>query len=160
LLPNRKHEVPVTDPSHPARVRITPATHRIWNAEFPSGASFYLRQSDASDAEVPNGAPALSEFDHIVAAVASSLADTFAQALAARGVEIGPGELSVSAVGEVELSARVPVLKRINVTYYLSAAAAADPETADAVWRFHTDACPAYRTIHPQVHVTTAVEFV
>ena len=32
-------------------------------------------------------------------------------------------------------------------------------EDIEAVRRVHGDACPVYRSVHPQVHVTTAVEF-
>jgi uncharacterized OsmC-like protein len=50
------------------------------------------------------------------------------------------------------------VIKRIHVTYRLKADADADREAIDRVLRVHADHCPVYRSIHPQIQVTTSLE--
>jgi uncharacterized OsmC-like protein len=78
-------------------------------------------------------------------------------ALEARGIPAGDGRLQADAVGEVELDGRVLVVKRIDVTYRLTA----DPThhaTIQRVLGFHADRCPVARTIGGCVTISTGVE--
>lgn len=50
------------------------------------------------------------------------------------------------------------VIKRIAVTYHLALDADADVDKVDRAFRAHPPRCPVYRSIHPQIQVTTALE--
>lgn len=52
------------------------------------------------------------------------------------------------------------MLKRIAVTYRLVVDADADRDAIDRVMRVHADACPVYRSLHPQIAITTALDLV
>jgi uncharacterized OsmC-like protein len=78
-------------------------------------------------------------------------------ALEARGIPAGDGRLQADAVGEVELDGKVLVVKRIHVTYRLTA----DPThhaTIQRVLGVHADRCPVARTIGGCVAISTGVE--
>jgi uncharacterized OsmC-like protein len=62
------------------------------------------------------------------------------------------------AVGEVELDGRVLVLRRIAVTYRLRVGPEVDREAVERVLRVHAAACPVYRSLHPQIVISTALE--
>jgi hypothetical protein len=83
--------------------------------------------------------------------------------LEARGVPAAGGRLRSEAVGEVELDAKVLVVKRIHVTYHLvvdEAVAADQAQRAkvDRVLGFHAERCPVARTIGGCVDITTSLE--
>ncbi len=61
-------------------------------------------------------------------------------------------------MGEIEVEGRVLVIKRIHVAYELRVGADVDREAVQRVLRVHADRCPVYRSIHPQIHVTTSLE--
>lgn len=50
------------------------------------------------------------------------------------------------------------VIKRIEVTYQLAVDPDADTEKVDRAFRAHPPRCPVYRSIHPQIEVTTVLE--
>ena len=50
------------------------------------------------------------------------------------------------------------VLKRIHVTYHLRVDDDADREVVDRALRVHADSCPVYRSLHPQIQISTALE--
>ena len=50
------------------------------------------------------------------------------------------------------------VLKRIHVTYHLQVDDDADREVVDRALRVHADSCPVYRSLHPQIQISTALE--
>lgn len=52
------------------------------------------------------------------------------------------------------------IIKRIRVTYRLQVDDDADRETIDRVFGIHANACPVYRSLHPQIEITTALELV
>lgn len=52
------------------------------------------------------------------------------------------------------------MLKRIHVTYRLQVDAGTDREAVERVHGFHAQACPVYRSIHPQIDCTTSLELV
>ena len=78
-------------------------------------------------------------------------------ALEARGIPAGGGRLQADAVGEVELDARVLVVRRIHVTYRL-AADEDQRETSERVLGFHADRRPVARTIGGCVAISTSLE--
>ncbi|HVT18252.1 MAG TPA: hypothetical protein VHQ90_19000 [Thermoanaerobaculia bacterium] len=57
----------------------------------------------------------------------------------------------------VQLEDNVLVIRRIHVTYHLSAAAAA-PATAERVHGFHADHCPIYRSLCKAIAITTELK--
>lgn len=60
----------------------------------------------------------------------------------------------------MEKEGRVLVLKRIAVIYRLVIDPDADRAAVDRVLRVHADACPVYRSLHPQIAITTALDLV
>jgi len=58
----------------------------------------------------------------------------------------------------VEVEGNVLVIKRIHVKMLLEAEPA-QRETAERVHGFFAQACPIYRSIHPQIAVTTELSF-
>lgn len=52
------------------------------------------------------------------------------------------------------------VVKRIHVTYRLQVDADVDRGAIDRVLQVHADSCPVYRSIHPQIQVSTSLELV
>jgi uncharacterized OsmC-like protein len=78
-------------------------------------------------------------------------------ALEARGIPAGGGRLQADAVGEIELDAEVLVVRRIHVTYRLTA----DPTQRPAIERvlgLHANRCPVARTIGNGVAISTNLE--
>jgi organic hydroperoxide reductase OsmC/OhrA len=58
----------------------------------------------------------------------------------------------------VELEGKTLVIKRIHVRFSLECAGD-QRETAQRVHGIYAQACPIYRSIHPQIAVTTEVAF-
>jgi uncharacterized OsmC-like protein len=83
---------------------------------------------------------------------------TFGGALEARNIPAGDGRLSCEAVGEVERDGKVLVLKRIHLTYTLAVESGADRAAIDRAMDSHPERCPVYRSIHPQIRITTSLE--
>lgn len=52
------------------------------------------------------------------------------------------------------------VVKRIHVTYHLVVDEDADRAVIERGHAFHAERCPVYRSIHPQITVTTALRLV
>lgn len=50
------------------------------------------------------------------------------------------------------------VIRRIRVKYSLECPPA-QRETAERVHGFHAQSCPVYRSLHPQIEITTEVAF-
>jgi uncharacterized OsmC-like protein len=101
--------------------------------------------------------PHASTLDYLVVAAAGWLTGTFGGALEARGIPAGDGRLQADAIGEVELDAKVLVVRRIHVTYRLMADEA-QRETIERVLDFHADRCPVARTIGGCVAISTRLE--
>ena len=75
----------------------------------------------------------------------------------ARHIPADRGRLWADVVGEIETEGRVLVIKRIRVTYHLTA----DPaqrETIDRVLAVHADACPVARTLQGCVAIATDLQ--
>ena len=83
---------------------------------------------------------------------------TFGGALEARGIPAGNGRLTSHSVGEIEKDDGVLIIKRIHVTYRLDVDEAADREAIARAMQFHPTRCPVYRSLHPQIAITTALE--
>jgi len=58
----------------------------------------------------------------------------------------------------VELDGKTLVIRRIHVKFTLECAPE-QRETAERVHGFFAQSCPIYRSIHPQINVTTEVTF-
>lgn len=99
--------------------------------------------------------PVSAPMDHLVAAVGACLLTTFGGALATQGIAAGDGRLSATAVGEAKVQTRVLVLQRVHVAYHVDLADELDRGVVDEVFAVHAYACPLYRSVHPQIHVTT-----
>jgi uncharacterized OsmC-like protein len=54
----------------------------------------------------------------------------------------------------------VLIIRRIHVTYQLTVDDAVDRDTVERVHGFHAQHCPVYRSLHPQIHITTSYELV
>ncbi len=65
-----------------------------------------------------------------------------------------------TAVGEIEKHGRVLIIRRIHVTYRLTIDDDVDPAAVDRVHGFHAEHCPVYRSLHPQIHITTSYELI
>lgn len=61
-------------------------------------------------------------------------------------------------MGEVELDGRTLVLRRVHITYRLVVDADVDRAVVARVHGFHAEHCPVYRSIHPQIQVTSELE--
>jgi uncharacterized OsmC-like protein len=60
----------------------------------------------------------------------------------------------------VEVEEKILVLKRIAVTYRLRVDEETDRERLDRAFEHHPAYCPVYRSLHPQIEITTALELV
>ena len=58
----------------------------------------------------------------------------------------------------MELDGKTLVIRRIHVKYSLECASE-QRETAQRVHGIHAQGCPIYRSIHPQITVTSEVAF-
>ncbi len=61
-------------------------------------------------------------------------------------------------MGEIESDGGVLIIRRIHVTYRLQVPADADQAAIDRVLATHERACPVYRSLHPQIQITTSLE--
>lgn len=61
-------------------------------------------------------------------------------------------------VGEIETDGGVLVIRRIHVTYRLSTTNDTDTAVLERVLDVHAQACPVYRSLHPQIAITTSLE--
>lgn len=68
------------------------------------------------------------------------------------------GKLVADATGDVELDGSTLVIRRIHVVLTLEAAEE-HRQTAEKVHGFYAQSCPIYRSIHPQIQVTTELKF-
>ena len=66
--------------------------------------------------------------------------------------------MTAEAAGEVELDGKVLVIRRIHVRMTLKAEEA-QRETAERVHGFYASTCPVYRSLHPQIVITTELVF-
>ena len=79
---------------------------------------------------------------------------TFGGALEARKIKASDRHLTADVRGEIELEDNVLVIRRIHVIYHISAPADAR-ETIERVHRIHAEKCPAYRSLHKAIEITT-----
>ena len=68
--------------------------------------------------------------------------------------------LTSTVTGEVERGGAASVLRKIHVRYRLPVVAEADRATIDRVMGFHAQHCGIYRSLHPQIEITTELELV
>jgi uncharacterized OsmC-like protein len=104
--------------------------------------------------------PLAATLDYIIASAGACLTGTFGGALGVRKVELGDAGLTADVVGEIERTDdNVLVIKRIHVTYHLSSSAA-DKEKVLRAYDVHAEKCPVYRSLHPQITITTEMDWV
>ena len=82
---------------------------------------------------------------------------TFAGALAARGVSPDEGRASCTVNGEVETEEGVLIIKRIHVSFAI-VAPEDKRETIERVHGIFAPKCPIYRSLHPQIQITSSFE--
>ncbi len=79
---------------------------------------------------------------------------TFAGALEARHIPAGGGRLWSEVRGEIEAEEKVLIIRRIHVTYHLTAEAS-QQEAIERVHRIHHNACPVYRSLCKGIEITS-----
>ena len=62
--------------------------------------------------------------------------------------------MTAEAIGEVELDGKVLIIRRIHVKLRLKAGEG-QREVAERVHGFFAANCPVYRSLHPQIAITT-----
>ena len=83
---------------------------------------------------------------------------TFGGALERRGISASNGRLRSITVGEIESDGATLVIRRIHVKYHLSANDELDRSVIKRVMEVHTDGCPVYRSLHPQIEITASID--
>lgn len=83
---------------------------------------------------------------------------TFSGALEARKVDAG--KLSSTVVGDVERGGDASLIRRIHVRYRLPVGPQTDRDKIDRVMGFHVQHCGIYRSLHPQIEITTELELI
>jgi uncharacterized OsmC-like protein len=68
--------------------------------------------------------------------------------------------LSSTVVGEVERGGDASVLRGVHVRYHLPVGRETDRKKIDRVMGFHAQHCGIYRSLHPQVEITTELVLV
>ena len=66
--------------------------------------------------------------------------------------------MTAEATGDVELEGKVLVIRRIHVVLHLKAEEA-QRATAERAHGIFAQSCPIYRSLHPQIAVTTELAF-
>jgi uncharacterized OsmC-like protein len=83
---------------------------------------------------------------------------TFGGALEARHVNASESRLVSESEGEIETEDGVLVVKRIHIRYRLRIDADADRAKIQRAFETHPPRCPVYRSISPQIEITTELE--
>jgi len=68
--------------------------------------------------------------------------------------------LSSTVTGEVERGDDAAVLRSVHVVYRLPVGPETDRGKIDRVIGFHAQHCGMYRSLHPQIEITTELELV
>jgi uncharacterized OsmC-like protein len=68
--------------------------------------------------------------------------------------------LSSTVTGEVERGGDASVLRSVHVRYRLPVGPETDRSKIDRVMTFHAQHCGIYRSLHPQIEITTDLELV
>jgi uncharacterized OsmC-like protein len=68
--------------------------------------------------------------------------------------------LTATATGEVERGGEASLLRRIRVRYRLPVGPQADRSKIERVMGFHAAHCGVYRSLHPQIEISTELELV
>jgi uncharacterized OsmC-like protein len=84
---------------------------------------------------------------------------TFGGALEARKIDASGGRLTADIRGEIETEDGVLVIRRIHVDLKLRAAEDVR-ETVERVHGFFAQKCPVFRSLHPQIQMTSSYRLV
>ena len=98
--------------------------------------------------------PHAATLDYIVASAAGCLIGTLGVMLAVRKVDVTNDRLSADVRGEIELEDNVPVVRRIMVTYQITAPEGSK-ELIERVHGMHAKHCPVYRSLCKSIDITT-----
>ncbi|NIR65571.1 MAG: hypothetical protein GWN00_23160 [Aliifodinibius sp.] len=79
---------------------------------------------------------------------------TFGGALEARNIDASNDKLTADVRGEIEDEDGVLIIRRIHVTYHISASADVQT-TIDRVHQMHAEYCPVYRSLRKAINITT-----
>ena len=80
---------------------------------------------------------------------------TFGGALEARKIDASGGRLTADVRGEIESEDGVLIIRRIHVDMTLRAATNVH-ETIERVHGFFAQKCPIFRSLHPQIQITSS----
>ncbi len=80
---------------------------------------------------------------------------TFGGALEARKIDASGGRLAADIRGEIETEDGVLIIRRIHVDMKLRASKDVR-ETVERVHGFFAQRCPVYRSLHPQIQITSS----
>jgi uncharacterized OsmC-like protein len=80
---------------------------------------------------------------------------TFGGALEARKIDASGGRLTADIRGEIETEDGVLVIRRIHVDMKLRASEDLR-ETVERVHGFFAQRCPVFRSLHPQIQITSS----
>jgi uncharacterized OsmC-like protein len=84
---------------------------------------------------------------------------TFGGALEARKIDASGGRLTADIRGEIETEDGVLVIRRIHVDLKLRAAEDVR-ETVERVHGFFAQKCPVFRSLHPQIQITSSYSLI
>jgi len=84
---------------------------------------------------------------------------TFGGALEARKIDASGGRLTADIRGEIETEDGVLVIRRIHVDMKLRAPQDVR-ETVERVHGFFAQKCPVFRSLHPQIQITSSYTLV
>jgi uncharacterized OsmC-like protein len=84
---------------------------------------------------------------------------TFGGALEARKIDASGGRLTADIRGEIETEDGVLVIRRIHVDMKLRATEDVR-ETVERVHGFFAQKCPVFRSLHPQIQITSSYTLV
>ena len=62
--------------------------------------------------------------------------------------------------GEIDRERDASIIRKISVVYRLAVEGSTDRRTLDRVMGFHARHCGIYRSLHPQIEITTSLEIV
>ena len=103
--------------------------------------------------------PCAATLDYIVASAGGCLTGTFGGALAVRGVVLSEEGLTADVTGEIDREDdNVLVIRRIHVTYHLSASSEFKEKILRA-FEVHAPKCPVYRSLSPGITITTELDW-
>jgi uncharacterized OsmC-like protein len=150
----------VAEATYVSRVKVEPVEGKTRRAQIPGKEESVLFEVHDEVADHYGVSPEVEEphpstLDYLVAAAGGWLLGTFAGALAARQVSFD--NLYANSAGEIEIEAKVLIVKRIKTTFHL-AADEKDRETIERVLKVYADECPVARSIKNSIEIMSELD--